>query len=120
MFTTTTVPSTPRRSQPIKSLSELKYTPPTPPRTSTRSTSRKQSTLRRTSRVSAAPRALKAFILKASGKAAKKPKIIHFCNGQRIPIDQPPCDVDSFDFALLELGEAQQREEIVYRMAHQK
>ncbi|KAK7694199.1 hypothetical protein QCA50_001379 [Cerrena zonata] len=111
-------PSTPRRSQPshpTKSISELKYTPPTPPMKSA-PLNRKPSTLRRSSKASATPKTLKTFFLKASGKTTKKPRIVHLGDGRRVPMDWLPCKIDPFDYTLLELEEAQQREDIVYRM----
>ena len=63
--------------------SHFKWTPPTPPtkyRHRQPASSRKPSTLRRISKVSAAPLMIKSLITKASGKAKglmKKPRILH-------------------------------------------
>ena len=46
----------------------------------------------------------------------KKPRIVHLGDGRRVPMDWLPCDIEPFDYTLLELEEAQRREDIVYRM----
>ena len=76
-----------RRSQPTCPSpcppTHLKWTPPTPPtkyRHCQPASSRKPSTLRQISKVSAAPLMIKSLITKASGKAKglmKKPRILH-------------------------------------------
>ena len=76
-----------RRSQPTCPSpcppTHLKWTPPPPPtkyRPRQPASSRKPSTLRQISKVSAAPLMIKSLITKASGKAKglmKKPRILH-------------------------------------------
>ena len=59
----------------------------------------------------------KTLLLKASGKRKMtKPRIVHLGDGRRVPMDWLPCDIEPFDYTLLELEEAQRREDIVFRM----